>query len=178
MPAHPAPEEEPQKQKLSLEAAASNILEECRMVLPGIQALFGFQLIAVFNQGFSELLTVNEQRLHLVSILLVVASIALVMAPAALHRQAEPHSVSDRFLHLSSLLLLWGMLPLAVGISLEVYLIGRLILHDETSALAMGIGAFVLFLVLWLLLPLRERHQNRRNVLATRGLKPSTRRAR
>jgi len=30
----------------------SHLLEECRMVLPGIQALFGFQLIAVFNQPF------------------------------------------------------------------------------------------------------------------------------
>src|SRR5215203_234838 len=166
MLAHYTPHEESpnEKQKLSLEAAASNILEECRMVLPGIQALFGFQLIAVFSPGFSERLTVVEQRLHLISILLVVASIALVMAPAALHRQAEPHSVSDRFLHLSSRLLLWGMLPLAVGISLEVYLIGQLILHDETSALAMGIGVFVLFLVLWLLLPLRERYRNRRTM--------------
>jgi hypothetical protein len=65
------------------------------------------------------------------------------------------------------------MLPLAVGISLEVYLIGQLILHDETLALALGIGVFVLFLVLWLLLPLRERYRNHRNDLATRRLKPS-----
>jgi hypothetical protein len=27
-------------------------IEEARMVLPGIQALFGFQLIAVFNERF------------------------------------------------------------------------------------------------------------------------------
>jgi hypothetical protein len=152
-------DEEPQRQKLSLDAAASNILEECRMVLPGIQALFGFQLIAVFNEGFAQRLTVNEQRLHLLSILLVVASIALVMAPAALHRQAEPHSVSDRFLHLSSRLLLWGMLPLAIGISVEVYLIGQLILHDNTLAVSMAVGVFVLFAVLWLLLPIRERYR-------------------
>lgn len=159
MLANHKPDEEPQRQRLPLDAAASNILEECRMVLPGIQALFGFQLIAVFNEGFAQRLTVNEQRLHLLSILLVVASIALVMAPAALHRQAEPHSVSDRFLHLSSRLLLWGMLPLAVGISLEVYLIGQLILHDNTLALTMSIGVLALFLVLWLLLPLRERYR-------------------
>jgi len=128
-------------------------------VLPGIQALFGFQLIAVFNEGFAQRLTMDEQRLHLLSILLVVASIALVMAPAALHRQADPHSVSDRFLHLSSRLLLWGMLPLAVGISLEVYLIAQLILHDKMWALTMAAGSFTLFLVLWLLLPLRERYR-------------------
>lgn len=30
----------------SLSDSVSHMLEECRMVLPGIQALFGFQLIA------------------------------------------------------------------------------------------------------------------------------------
>jgi hypothetical protein len=49
------------KEKVSLDSAATHILEECRMVLPGIQALFGFQLIAVFNEGFAEKLSSNEQ---------------------------------------------------------------------------------------------------------------------
>jgi hypothetical protein len=39
---------------LPLSKAAQLLLEECRMVLPGIQALFGFQLIAVFNARFAE----------------------------------------------------------------------------------------------------------------------------
>jgi len=66
---------------ISLDAAASHLLEECRMVLPGIQALFGFQLIAVFNQGFGEKLSHGAQMVHV---------------PAALHRLSEPRSVSDR----------------------------------------------------------------------------------
>jgi hypothetical protein len=32
-----------------LDQEANHILEESRMVLPGIQALFGFQLIAIYN---------------------------------------------------------------------------------------------------------------------------------
>jgi hypothetical protein len=36
-------------EELTLTDAAGRLLDECRMVLPGIQALFGFQLIAVFN---------------------------------------------------------------------------------------------------------------------------------
>jgi hypothetical protein len=154
-----AQRDETQKEQLPLDSAATHILEECRMVLPGIQALFGFQLIAVFNEGFARRLSSNEQQLHFLSILLVVASIALVMAPAALHRQAEPRTVSERFLHVASRLLLWGMIPLAVGISLEVYLVGRLILDDGTLATAVAAGAFVLFLLFWLGLPLRERRK-------------------
>jgi len=51
-------------------------------VLPGIQALFGFQLIAVFNDGFGEKLSSGQQVMHLVSIVLVALAIALVMAAA------------------------------------------------------------------------------------------------
>src|SRR6266446_3544638 len=43
------------EQKESLVEETRAILAEARMVLPGIQALFGFQLIAVFNTRFDEL---------------------------------------------------------------------------------------------------------------------------
>ena len=49
----------------SLGEEAKHVLEEARMVLPGIQALFGFQLVAVFNQRFSTDLTNSEQIVHL-----------------------------------------------------------------------------------------------------------------
>ncbi|MBC7465650.1 MAG: hypothetical protein H7256_06615 [Bdellovibrio sp.] len=52
------------------------------MLLPGIQTLFGFQLIAVFNQGFKSSLSESEQVVHLVSLLLIVISAVLVVAPA------------------------------------------------------------------------------------------------
>lgn len=65
----------------------SHLLEECRMVLPGIQALFGFQLIAVFNQPFWDRLDPSHRSLHFTAIFLVVISMALVMTPAAYHRQ-------------------------------------------------------------------------------------------
>ena len=54
-----------QKETLPLPEAVTHLLEECRMVLPGLQALLGFQFIAIFNAGFSEKLTPTEQRLHL-----------------------------------------------------------------------------------------------------------------
>ena len=47
-------------EELPLSKAAELLLGECRMVLPDIQALFGFQLIAVFNNSFSQMLTPAE----------------------------------------------------------------------------------------------------------------------
>jgi hypothetical protein len=91
-----------EREPISLEAATGHILEECRMVLPGIQALFGFQLIAIFDATFHEKLSQPQQLLHLAATVLVTVSIALLMAPAALHRQTERHSVSRRFVDVSS----------------------------------------------------------------------------
>jgi hypothetical protein len=62
------------------------------MVLPGIQALFGFQLIAVFNERFKEL-TEDEQLIHFSAVLVTIA-IALIMTPAAYHRLAEQTTIS------------------------------------------------------------------------------------
>ena len=97
------------------------------MVLPGIQALFGFQLIAVFNQGFEEKLSTVQQQLHLASIILTVFAVALVMTPAALHRQIDPLAVTRRFIEWSTMLLLLSMLPLGLSISLELYIIAQII---------------------------------------------------
>jgi hypothetical protein len=106
----------------TLSESVSHMLEECRMVLPGIQALFGFQLIAVFNSTFWTNLDPLEQQIHYLAIALVALSVALVMTPAAYHRQSEPMTVSRRFLTLSTKLLFWSMYPLMSGIVLDFYL--------------------------------------------------------
>jgi hypothetical protein len=144
-------------EKVSLDSAATHILEECRMVLPGIQALFGFQLIAVFNEGFGEKLSSGQQLLHLAAIVLVILAIALIMAPAALHRQTQQQDVSERFIWIASRLLLASMLPLVIGLCLEVYLVAVVIAKNDVVALLIALILFVVFAVLWVALPRRER---------------------
>src|SRR5438477_3451888 len=144
------------KEQISLDSAAAHLLEECRMVLPGIQALFGFQLIAVFNQGFGEKLSDVGQMVHLVAIILTTLSMALVMTPAALHRQAEPKEVSERVLWLASNMVLAGMVPLAVAIGLDSYVVASIVLESEASAIVLGIALLEAFVWLWLALPRRE----------------------
>lgn len=137
----------------SLSDSISHMLEECRMVLPGIQALFGFQLIAVFNSTFWAKLDQFEQLLHYMAIGLVALSVALVMTPAAYHRQAEPATVSKRFLIISTKLLFGSMYPLMGGILLDFYLIGSLILQSRLLSLLATLCLWCVFTVLWILLP-------------------------
>jgi hypothetical protein len=143
---------ESQKQKLSLSEAAQYLLDECRMVLPGIQTLFGFQLIVVFNSGFDQKLSATEQQLHLLAIVLVATAVAIIMTPAAYNRQTTPMEVTDDFVRVSTRLLLWSMFPLAVGISLDLYLIGRVIAGSIGGGV-LSAGVFAVYVILWFLLP-------------------------
>jgi hypothetical protein len=149
------------REQVSLDSAATHILEECRMVLPGIQALFGFQLIAVFNEGFGEKLSAGQQMLHLAAIMLVVIAVALVMTPAALHRQTQPREVSERFVWVASKLLLASMFPLVGGLCLEVYVVVIVVAQSAALAASLAAIAALLFFVLWVALPRRERAVHR-----------------
>lgn len=141
---------------LSLTKAADHLIEECRMVLPGVQALFGFQLVAVFSERFDKALSASEKLLHLGSIALVGLAIALIMTPAAYHRVTSPDRVSAHFIRLSTRLLMAGMPVLIVALALDAYLVGRLI---GGTGIAIGVAAALaaVFAALWIVLPLASR---------------------
>jgi hypothetical protein len=147
------------REELSLQDAVSNLLEECRTIVPGMQALFGFQLIAVFNTTFREQLAELEQQLHLAAIILVVLAIALVMTPPVLHRQTEPSGVSQRFLDVSNRLVTWSMAPLVLGITIDVYIVARLCIDSTRWGAVVAGVMFGVFFVLWFILPRSRRLQ-------------------
>ena len=144
---------EQKKETLPLSEAITHLLEECRMVLPGIQALFGFQLIAVFNSRFAEQLTSGEQILHLIAIGLIATAVGFVMAPAAYHRQMGAREVTDEFIQVASRFLLWSMPPLMLGICTDFYLIARLILHQRILCFALSLFLGCLLSTLWFVFP-------------------------
>ncbi|HTE05303.1 MAG TPA: DUF6328 family protein [Planctomycetota bacterium] len=147
-----------ERQRLTVAKAVENLLEECRTVVPGIQGLFGFQLIAVFNSTFEEKLAAWEQVLHVSAILLVVVSLACIMTPAAYHRMTGPREATTRFIVISTRLLLASMSMLAIAITLDTFLVSRLV-FGLRGALAVGVALLLLFGVLWYALPLAVRRR-------------------
>lgn len=141
---------------LSLTKAADHLIEECRMVLPGVQALFGFQLVAVFSERFDKALDATEKLLHLGSIALVTVAIALIMTPAAYHRLTAPDRVTAHFVRLSTRLLMAGMPVLILALAIDAYLVGRVV-GGGTVATVFGVALAVLFSALWFGLPLACR---------------------
>ena len=141
---------------LSLTKAADMLIEECRMVLPGVQALFGFQLIAVFSERFDKALSAAEKLLHLGSIGLVGLAIALIMTPAAYHRVTAPDRISAHFIRLSTRLLMAGMPLLMVALTIDAYLVGRLVGGTTVAAVTAAL-LLAAFICLWIVLPVASR---------------------
>jgi len=146
-------------ESLDLKEQFGDLIEEGRMILPGIQALFGFQLISVFSDAFGSKLSHEEQRIHLVAIAFTTIAIALTLTPAAMHRCAEPDQISRRLVRLSSAFLAWSLLPLALGVVTDFYLVSRVILGDVDEAVAAAVPLLLLLASLWALLPLWLRWQ-------------------
>jgi DMSO reductase anchor subunit len=142
-----------QIKELDLAEAVTHLLEECRMVLPGIQALFGFQLIAVFNSRFAEDLSPNEQILHLAAIGFVALAVAFVMTPASYHRLTGAKKVSEDFLKLATRMLLTSMCFLLIGICLDFYLISQLIIENRVISAILSSILFIVSMALWFVLP-------------------------
>jgi hypothetical protein len=143
----------------SLKDQLQNVIEEARMVLPGVQALFGFQTIAVFNQRFGEL-SLSCRNIHLAALALVVLAIALLMAPAAYHRIVEPHRVSQRTLNISSLLICVSLLPLALALAMDLFVVFVLGTDEPIASAAAALVAFTLLMGLWFVFPFQQRRAN------------------
>ena len=143
---------EGERQELELFQAAELLLEECRTVLPGIQGLFGFQLVAVFSSHFHDALSRGEQQMHLLAIALIGIAIALIMTPAATHRQWDPGQVTLRFIRLSTKLLLASMIPLTLGMTIDFYLVA-LVTTNSTVASLFAAVLFATFVGLWFVAP-------------------------
>lgn len=148
-------------EETELSTAVSEILDEARTILPGVQAFIGFQLVAVFNTTFWEKLSDAERMLHLVAILLNVVAMVLLMAPSLYHRQRESGYDSAGMVRLASRLLMASGLPLIGAVVIDLYLIGRLIGGAPIVGFVAAAIALVLTALLWYAMPrssaMRER---------------------
>jgi hypothetical protein len=114
-----------------------HVRTEARMVLPGAQALLGFQFVTMLLDDFDRL-PESSKQIHLISLLATALSTILLMAPAAHHRIVEQGANTEAFHRLAGRFVIWSMVPLALGITGDFY-VGhteglRSVAFDATSA--------------------------------------------
>ena len=100
--------EKQQTEYEKLDAEMRNIMEEARVILLGVQALFGFQTIAVFNDRFAHL-EIDAKICHVVGLAMVVITIGMIMTPAIYYRACVGR-VTQHMAKVSSVLLHRGVL--------------------------------------------------------------------
>lgn len=157
---HRPREEQMEDKQPSLEACITEALTELRVILPGAQALFGFQLTAVLTESFARLSEVSR-IVHLASLGLVAVAIVMLIAPAAYHRIAAGGNAEESVLRYAVRMMLPAVGLLALGLIGNAYVTVRWITKSDTLALAIGGGAAVAFATLLYGLPLASRYRNR-----------------
>ena len=98
------------------------VLTEARVIIPGNQALLGFQFAITLQQQFGNL-ALRLKWAHLASLSLVTISTVLLLTPAAYHRIIEHGEETERFYHVASAMVLCSLPPLALGICGDFFLV-------------------------------------------------------
>lgn len=124
------------------------VLTEARVVLPGAQAIFGFGFSAVLSEAFASL-PGSSKIAHLTALLFVTLSIVLLIAPAAYHRIVEEGENSEHFVSFAGKVITAAMVPLALGISLDFFVVARKIAGSFAAGAIGGAMTLAVFLGMW-----------------------------
>ena len=140
--------EESQKERVDRELG--ELLEEIRVILPGVEILFGFLILLPFE--FSDELTGLERFLYLGAFLAVSSGLALLVAPTLDHRINFRDVDKERWLYRSNRMTIAASALVATGISLTVYLVVETLLGGTLAGLIAAANA-AWFAWLWFVMP-------------------------
>jgi len=131
-----------------LDVKIEQMLTEARVILPGAQALFGFQLAIVFTRSFAGGPAVS-MIVHAASLLLVTLTVVLLMAPAAYHRLVYAGEASADMYRVGSALVTAATIPLVLGLAGNTYVVMFKITISPAVATAAAVATFILLIGLW-----------------------------
>jgi O-antigen/teichoic acid export membrane protein len=131
----------------------NELLQELRVSQTGVQILFAFLLTLPFTQRFKEV-TTFQRDVYFATLLLAAASAAFFIAPVSAHRLLFRRQGKEHLINSSNWMAIAGLGCLAVAIVGVILLISDFLFGATLAAIATGL-AFLLFVVLWYLLPLR-----------------------
>jgi hypothetical protein len=143
----------------SLKSKIEQLLTEARVVIPGGQALLGFQLVATLTKAFSELPPIFKY-LHAAGLCAVALSVVLLMTPAAVHRIGFQGEDDPAFFKIGSRLVIAASVPLAIGIAADVAVVFFKVTESTAAASAAGTIAIIILFGFWLAYPAWRRSQS------------------
>jgi hypothetical protein len=150
---------ESESEKERLNRNLDQLLQELRIVLPGVQVLFAFLLAVPFSARFSRV-DDFERDVYFVALLLSALAVACLMAPSIQHRILFRREQKHFLVTVGSALAIAGITALGLAIVLSLVLVAHFLFGPGAAWTAGGlsIGAFAL---LWYALPIERRISNR-----------------
>jgi hypothetical protein len=139
-------------QKTPLDVKIDQMLTEARVILPGAQALLGFQLIVIITEAFDKL-PATSKVVHAISLGLIALTVILLMAPAAYHRIVYAGEDTPEFHRTGSAFVIAATVPLALGLSTDVYVAIRKIAESSTLGIVVAGAVLVGYTGLWHIYP-------------------------
>jgi Family of unknown function (DUF6328) len=125
----------------------TELLNELRVAMPGVQVLFGFLLAVPFQQRFE---TVNafQRDVYFVTLIAAAVATAFLIAPSAYHRIAFQTHEKPRIIKVGTLQFVCGLVALAVAMNCAVLLVTDFIFGGTTVIVTVAAVAS-LFIWLW-----------------------------
>ena len=143
------------RDKEDLDRELIELLNELRVVLPGVQVLFAFLLAVPFANGWTRV-TDLQRDVFFVAFLATAAASILLIAPSVHHRLRWREHDKERILRTANNLAIAGTTFLAIGMTAAVFLIADILFRGWWAALTAAViaGALAWF---WYGLPLVRR---------------------
>lgn len=134
--------------KTSVHDKIRQVLTEARVILPGNQALLGFQFAVTLQQGFHDL-PFSLKVVHLGSLSLIATSTILLLTPAAYHRIVEQGEETESFYRVANNFVVSSLPPMAAGICGDFFVVAYKTTERWGVSLAASLLMMSLFCGLW-----------------------------
>jgi hypothetical protein len=135
-------------QKTPIHDKVDQVLTEARVVLPGAQALLGFQFATILLESFDKLPR-SSKNVHMISLALMGMSVILLMTPSAYHRIVERGEETEHFHNVASRFVLASMITLPMGICGDLFVVTRKVTENMSASVASSLIALAVFYGLW-----------------------------
>ena len=146
-------------QQVPLAKKIDQMLTEARVILPGAQALLGFQLAVILTRAFEQL-PGSSKAIHAVALGLV-ALCTMLMTPAAYHRIVYGGEEAEEFLILGGRFVMAATVALALGLAADVYVVIAKIAESDVIGTAAAALSLVALVGLWHVSPWYLRAQRK-----------------
>ena len=138
-----------------LDRNLSELLQELRVALPGVQVLFAFLLAVPFQQGF-EKITSFQKDVYFGTLICTAFSAVMLISPSAYHRVTFRYQQKRKLIFYANQFSIAGLVFLALAMTGAIMLVTNYLFGTTMTVVttALAVLAFSFF---WFGLPLRRR---------------------